>query len=114
MTQGFVIFRQGIASLLLLVLATSAHSLTLTDNQDSYQASLGMQWLADSQHAYSPKMALQAFIDGEGEEIHDKYPSLGFREGLQWFLVPIDNQSQQALWFVRLGRPHLDYLDLYL
>ena len=114
MTQGFVIFRQGIASLLLLVLATSAHSLTLTDNQDSYQASLGMQWLADSQHAYSPKMALQAFIDGEGEEIHDKYPSLGFREGLLWFLVPIDNQSQQALWFVRLGRPHLDYLDLYL
>ncbi len=93
MTQGFVFFRQWIASLLLLVLAASAHSLTLSDDQDSYQASLGMQWLADAQHAYSPKMALQAFLDGEGEEIHDKYPHWAFVKAA---MVPrADRQPKQ-------------------
>ena len=114
MTQGLLIFKQGIATVFLLMLAISGHSLTLSDEQDSYQAAHGMQWLADPKQAYSPEMALQAFLDDQGEKIHDKYPSLGFRKGLQWFLIPIENQSGQSLWFARMGRPHLDYLDIYL
>ncbi|OJH06849.1 MAG: ATPase [Alcanivorax borkumensis] len=114
MTQGLLIFKQGIATVFLLMLAISGHSLTLSDEQDSYQAAHGMQWLAGPKQAYSPEMALQAFLDDQGEKIHDKYPSLGFRKGLQWFLIPIENQSGQSLWFARMGRPHLDYLDIYL
>ena len=113
MTQGRLIFRQGI-TVCLLMLVISGHSLTLSDKQDSYQAAHGMQWLTDPWQAYSPEMALHALLDGQGKKVHDKYPSLGFREGLQWFLVPIENQSSQSLWFARIGRPHLDYLDLYL
>lgn len=97
-----------------LFLSLNSYALTLTDNKDRYEAAIGMRWLADEAHALSPALALQALLAGEGTEHTTAYPSLGFRDGFQWFLITVTNDSSVPYWFLRAGRPHLDYLDLYV
>ncbi|MCG8394815.1 MAG: ATP-binding protein [Pseudomonadales bacterium] len=113
MTKGFVLFGHLLAGCLLL-LASEAQALTLTAGQDSYEAARGMQWLDDPDHSLSPRMALQALLDGDGTPLTTPYPSLGFHDGYQWFLIQVENQSALPYWFLRAGRPHLDYLDIYV
>ncbi len=97
-----------------LLLPLLGHSLTLTEDQQEYQAASGMQWLSDPDHSLTPASALKALQDGKGTTLTSRYPSQGFRDGLQWFLVTLDNNTRFPYWFLRISRPHLDFLDIYL
>lgn len=114
MTKDIVIAGRLAAVFYALFLSLHCHALTLTDHRDRYEAAMGMHWLADEDHTLSPALALQALLDGKGETLDSAYPALGFREGYQWFLVSVKNESQLPYWFLRAGRPHLDYLDIYV
>lgn len=97
-----------------LLLPLLGHCLTLTEDQQEYQAASGMQWLSDPDHSLTPSSALKALQDGKGTTLTSRYPSQGFRDGLQWFLVTLDNNTRFPYWFLRISRPHLDFLDIYL
>ena len=113
MTKGRVLL--GLALLVPLLLLTSlGHTVTLNGGQDRYEAADGMHWLSDPRHSHTPESALTALKNGNGTQLHGDYPALGFQQGFQWFLVSLENQTPLPFWFLRMGRPHLDYLDLYL
>ncbi|MED5432661.1 MAG: 7TM diverse intracellular signaling domain-containing protein [Pseudomonadota bacterium] len=113
MTKGRVLL--GLALLVPLLLLTSlGHAVILNGEQDRYEVANGMRWLADPRHSYTPESALLALQNGQGTELNKDYPSLGFQHGFQWFLVSLENQTPLPFWFLRMGRPHLDYLDVYL
>ncbi|MQX54807.1 hybrid sensor histidine kinase/response regulator [Alcanivorax sediminis] len=100
--------------LMALALPLLGHSLTLTDDRQEYQGAIGMQWLADPDHSLTPSTALKALREGAGATMMNGYPSLGFQDGLQWFLITLDNNTRFPYWFLRISRPHLDFLDIYL
>ena len=114
MTKGTVTTGRLAAFICALFLSLNSDALTLADDRDSYEAAAGMQWLGDEDHSLSPALALQALLGGKGQKLDSPYPSLGFREGYQWFLIPVKNNSTLPYWFLRVGRPHLDYLDIYV
>ncbi|WP_237440335.1 hybrid sensor histidine kinase/response regulator [Alcanivorax sp. DP30] len=97
-----------------LMLPLLGHSLTLTEDKHEYQGAIGMQWLADPDHRLTPSTAFQILREGAGTTLDSQYPSLGFQDGLQWFLITLDNNTRFPYWFLRIARPHLDYLDIYL
>ncbi|WP_372635409.1 7TM-DISM domain-containing protein, partial [Alcanivorax jadensis] len=105
MTKGTVSAGRLAALICALFLSLNSNALTLTDHRDSYQAAAGMQWLADQDHSLSPTMALQALRAGKGQPLDTAYPSLGFRNGFQWFLIAVENNSTMPYWFLRVGRP---------
>ncbi|WP_111658211.1 hybrid sensor histidine kinase/response regulator [Isoalcanivorax indicus] len=74
----------------------------------------GLLWIDDSTSRLTPETALRAFSEGRGTPLQGAYPSLGFRSGPQWFLLPLDNLSGEQTWILQAGRPHLDYLDVFL
>ncbi|MGB1465563.1 MAG: 7TM diverse intracellular signaling domain-containing protein [Alcanivorax nanhaiticus] len=100
--------------LMALLLPLLGHSLTLKEDQQEYQGAPGMRWLADPEHSLTPTSALHALRNGAGTSLDSTYPALGFQNGLQWFLITVDNETRFPYWFLRIGRPHLDYLDIYL
>ncbi|EKF74463.1 sensor histidine kinase [Alcanivorax hongdengensis A-11-3] len=104
----------GWVYLCLLAMAGHSQALTLNDQQHTYVASPQVQWLSDPNYALSPAMALNALLAGQGQSLDMNYPSLGFLDGYQWFLLKLDNRSALPFWFLRAARPHLDYLDVYL
>lgn len=114
MTKGTVSAGRLAALICALFLSLNSHALTLADHRDNYEAAAGMQWLADQDHSLSPTMALRALRAGKGQFLNNAYPSLGFRNGFQWFLISVENNSTMPYWFLRVGRPHLDYLDIYV
>ena len=114
MTKGTVTTGRLAAFICALFLSLNSDALTLADDRDSYEAAAGMQWLGDEDHSLSPALALQALLGGKGQKLDSPDPSLGFREGYQWFLIPVKNNSTLPYWFLRVGRPHLDYLDIYV
>lgn len=57
--------------------------------------------------------ALTRLQQGGASITTNDIPSLGFQQHPHWFLVPIDTGSGGEHFLVA-GRPHSDYLDLYL
>ncbi|MDX1803051.1 MAG: 7TM diverse intracellular signaling domain-containing protein [Alcanivorax sp.] len=98
----------------MLALSGTSSALTLDNQKQDYIAARQVQWLSDSRRALSPEMALNALINHRGQALQSDYPALGFRSGYQWFLLVLNNRSDQNAWFLRAARPHLDYLDVYL
>lgn len=74
----------------------------------------GLLWIDDADARLTRAAALDAFSDGAGAPLPHAYPALGFRDGPQWFLLPLDNDSGESTWLLQAGRPHLDYLDVFL
>ena len=100
---------------LCFVLATGAvQALELGKQVSDYQASPELRWLEAAPGALSPENALAALRSGKGQRLGSRYPSMGFRKQDQWFLLNLDNQSDTGLWYLHAGRPHLDYLDMYV
>ena len=58
--------------------------------------------------------ALARLQQGGAEVVTSDIPSFGFQPHPHWLLVPIDTGSQGGEHFLVAGRPHSDYLDLYL
>lgn len=99
--------------LALTLLGHGASALTL-GQADYYNAAPQLRWLDDAAGRLSPRQALRTLRDGGGQLLGNRYPTLGFRQGYQWFYLPLDNRSSTTLWYLRAARPYLDYLDLYL
>ena len=100
---------------LLLVLCASVQANTLAlGNQAYYDAAPELRWLDGGDRALTPEQALRRLRDGQGQRLADSYPTLGFRQGDQWLLLPLANRSGLDLWYLRAARPHLDHLDLYV
>ena len=93
--------------------STSANTFVL-GNQASYDAAPSLRWLDSGNQQLTPETALQRLRDGEGQRLSESYPTLGFRKGDQWLLLPLSNHSGLDLWYLRAARPYLDKLDLYV
>ncbi len=102
------------AGLLFFLTPVAAQTLELGTGVDHYRAAPELRWLEAGQDELSPDQALAALRSGKGQRLASEYPAMGFREQDQWFLLNLDNQSDTRLWYLRAGRPHLDYLDLYI
>lgn len=74
----------------------------------------GLMWLDDPEGLLTPDTALRALQQGPGIALERGFPSLGFRRGPQWFLLGLENRSSTEQWILQAGRPHLDYLDVFL
>ena len=103
-----------LAGLCFLLFAGTVQALELGKQRSDYQASPDLRWLEAAPGELSPEQALEALRSGKGQRLGSRYPAMGFREQDQWFLLSLDNQSDTGLWYLRAGRPHLDYLDLYI
>ncbi len=103
-----------LAGLCFLLVAGTVQALELGKQRSDYQASPDLRWLEAAPGELSPEQALEALRSGKGQRLGSRYPAMGFREQDQWFLLSLDNQSDTGLWYLRAGRPHLDYLDLYV
>ncbi len=100
---------------LLLVLCASVQANTLAlGDQAYYDAAPELRWLDGGGRELTPEQALGRLRDGQGQRLSDSYPTLGFRQGDQWLLLPLANRSGLDLWYLRAARPHLDHLDLYV
>ena len=86
----------------------------LGPSEQRYDTPDGLLWLEDSDASLTVRLALNQFRLGDGTALDTAFPSLGFRRGQQWFLLPVDNQSGEPEWILQASRPHLDYLDVYL
>lgn len=92
----------------------SSTPLTLEDSPAALEAASGMLWLADEEYALSPPQARARLRAGEGQRLGTAFPTLGFRDGAHWFLLELENQSYESNWHLSVGRPHLDWLELWL
>jgi len=106
--------RSWLAGLCFLLAAGAAQALELSERVSDYQASPDLRWLEAAPGEMTPEQALAALRSGKGQRLGSRYPSMGFREQDQWFLLGLHNQSDTGLWYLRAGRPHLDYLDMYI
>lgn len=86
----------------------------LATDEPRYDTPQGLVWIDDADDALSAEQALALFRQGDGVPLDKSFPTLGFRRGPQWFLLPMDNQSGEPEWILQASRPHLDYLDIYL
>lgn len=110
--------RRLLARLALVALAWAlsapGSALTLEGGRDHYDAAPSLRWLDARENRLDPEQALALLLDGGGQRLSDTYPTLGFRDGDQWFLLPLTNRAAGDLWYLHAARPHLDRLDLYL
>ena len=114
MQQRLTYFIMAVLACLTAASAFAASDQILTQQTTLYAQPDGLRWLDDPDGLLTPDEALVALQQGAGTLLDPGFPSLGFRRGPQWFLLRVDNQSSHEQWILQAGRPHLDYLDLYL
>ena len=97
-----------------LLVGSPATAYLLDAGSARHDTPSGLLWIDDAEARLTPATALNAFREGAGTPLPQTYPALGFRDGPQWFLLALDNASGESTWLLQAGRPHLDYLDVFL
>ncbi|MCH8544781.1 MAG: response regulator [Alcanivorax sp.] len=103
-----------LATLTVIAASAGAAAQQLTADKERHDPPQGLVWLDDADTVLTAETALNLFRQGDGAPLDQPFPSLGFRRGQQWFLLPVDNLSGEPEWILQASRPHLDYLDIYL
>lgn len=71
--------------------------------------------IEDSSNTLTASDALSTLLSDDNPKMtNSDNTSLGFQQNPFWFLLRISNSGPEAERFLIAGRPHTDYLDLYL
>lgn len=71
--------------------------------------------IEDHGNTLSADDALSILTSSDNQKVtYNDSPSLGFQQNPFWFLLRIDNNGPTAARYLIAGRPHIDYLNLYL
>lgn len=101
-----------------LLFATSsslAGEVTIGNDDEQVSLSRQMSWQSITDTVpQEPELAVQWFLAGNASSPEGRYPSAGFQSDPMWFFIAVINDSAQSQWLLEAGRPHMDYLDLFL
>lgn len=107
------------AALILLVLTAMPFLSSCADetvaHDEPVQISTTVLSLEDSNNTLNPNDALETLSSqGNPRVVSRNNVSLGFQKSPFWFLLRIDNDGPEVERYLIAGRPHTDYIDLYL
>lgn len=96
-----------------LALAQLAHAQASPGASDAHLAS-PVYFFEDRSASLDAPAAFEILRQADSSIRTSTTPSLGFQQQPHWFLVPIITGPSGGQHFLVAGRPHSDYLDLYL